>query len=57
VRSAQIGGLEIIPYDLPDGTIVGYFPELNPLIALQHHDRKSHTPASKAVPVRIEAIV
>ena len=51
----RIHGLEIVPYDLPDGTIVGYFPELNPLIALQHHDRNSKTPASKAVPVRIEA--
>ncbi|WBH17599.1 FdhF/YdeP family oxidoreductase [Sphingomonas radiodurans] len=51
----RIGGLEIIPFDLPDGTIVGYYPELNPLIALHHHDQASKTPASKAVPVRIEA--
>ncbi|MDR7157051.1 molybdopterin-dependent oxidoreductase alpha subunit [Sphingobium xenophagum] len=50
----RIDGLEIIPFDLPDGTIVGYYPELNPLIALHHHDRHSKTPASKAVPVRIE---
>jgi len=28
---------------------------MNPLIALSHHDRKSKTPASKAVPVRIQA--
>jgi molybdopterin-dependent oxidoreductase alpha subunit len=52
----RIAGLEIVPYDLPLGTIVGYFPELNPLIALRHHDRNSLTPASKCVPVRIEAI-
>ncbi len=50
----RVKGLEIIPFDLPDGTIVGYYPELNPLIALSHHDRNSRTPASKAVPVRIE---
>ena len=51
----RIERLEIVPFDLPDGTIVGYYPELNPLIPIQHHDRSSKTPASKAVPVRIEA--
>ncbi len=51
----RIERLEIVPFDLPDGTIVGYYPELNPLISIQHHDRNSKTPASKAVPVRIEA--
>ena len=51
----RIEHLEIVPFDLPDGTIVGYYPELNPLIPIQHHDRNSKTPASKAVPVRIEA--
>lgn len=49
----RIGNLEVVPFDLPSGTIVGYYPELNPLIALSHHDRASKTPASKAVPVRI----
>jgi molybdopterin-dependent oxidoreductase alpha subunit len=52
----RIDGLEVVPFDLPDGTIVGYYPELNPLIAISHHDRSSKTPASKAVPVRIEAM-
>ena len=54
-HARRIDGLEVIPFDLPDGTIAGYYPELNPLIALQHHDRKAKTPAVKAVPVRIEA--
>lgn len=51
----RIDGLEIVPFELPAGTIAGYYPELNPLIPLSHHDRKSKTPAGKAVPVRIEA--
>ena len=50
----RIDALEVVPFDLPDGSIAGYYPELNPLIALDHHDRKSKTPAGKAVPVRIE---
>ncbi len=49
----RIDDLEVVPFDLPAGTIVGYYPELNPLIAISHHDKKSKTPASKAVPVRI----
>jgi len=55
-HARRVDDLEIIPFDLPDGTIVGYYPELNPLIALHHHDRHSKTPASKAVPVRIEPL-
>ena len=51
----RVAGLKVVPFDLPDGCIAGYYPELNPLIPLQHHDRKSKTPACKAVPVRIEA--
>jgi molybdopterin-dependent oxidoreductase alpha subunit len=54
-HARRIDALEVVPFDLPDGTIVGYYPELNPLISLSHHDRHSKTPASKAVPVRIEA--
>ncbi|WP_240782549.1 FdhF/YdeP family oxidoreductase [Roseococcus sp. SYP-B2431] len=54
-HARRIDGLEVVPFDLPDGSVAGYYPELNPLIALQHHDRKSKTPAGKAVPVRIEA--
>lgn len=50
----RVDGFEIVPFDLPTGTIAGYYPELNPLIALSHHDRESKTPASKAVPVRLE---
>ncbi|MCW5737206.1 MAG: FdhF/YdeP family oxidoreductase [Enhydrobacter sp.] len=55
-HARRIDGLEVVPFDLPDGSIAGYFPELNPLISLQHHDRESKTPASKAVPVRIETV-
>ncbi|KAA2211628.1 FdhF/YdeP family oxidoreductase [Teichococcus oryzae] len=54
-QARRIDALEVVPFDLPDGSIAGYYPELNPLIPLQHHDRKSKTPACKAVPVRIEA--
>ncbi|MHA6720318.1 FdhF/YdeP family oxidoreductase [Sphingomonas sp. RS6] len=48
-----VEGLEVVPFQLPDGCLAGYYPELNPLIALRHHDEASKTPASKSVPVRI----
>ena len=48
-------GLRIVPYDIPRGCIGAYFPEANPLVPLSHHDAKAHTPAYKAVPVRVSA--
>lgn len=50
----RVGGLEVMPFDLPDGCVAGYYPELNPLVPLAHHDQNSKTPAYKSVPVRIE---
>lgn len=48
-----VSGLTVTPYALPDGCVVGYMPELNPLVPLGHHDQLSKTPATKGVPVRI----
>jgi len=47
--------LKVTPFRLPDGCLGSYYPEMNPLIALSHHDDKSKTPASKSVPVRTRA--
>jgi len=51
----SLRGLRIVTYDIPPGCIGAYYPEANPLVPLAHHDRKAHTPAYKAVPVRISA--
>ena len=51
--SRIVEGLRIVDYDLPEGTIAGYYPELNVLIALEHHALESHVPAAKSVPVRV----
>ena len=50
----SVAGLTVTPFDLPDGCLGGYYPEMNPLIPLWLHDKASKTPASKGVPVRIE---
>ncbi|MBC9176654.1 FdhF/YdeP family oxidoreductase [Pseudoroseomonas ludipueritiae] len=51
----RVHGLVVTPFSLPDGCIGGYYPEMNPLIPLSHHDEQSKTPAAKSVPVRIRA--
>ena len=45
--------LRIVDYDIPPGVCGAYFPEINPLVPLSHHDSKAHTPAYKAIPVRL----
>jgi molybdopterin-dependent oxidoreductase alpha subunit len=49
-----LGGLKIIAYRIPSGTIASYYPECNVLISIDNHDTMSKTPASKSIPVRIE---
>jgi molybdopterin-dependent oxidoreductase alpha subunit len=51
----EVGGLTVTPFLLPAGCVASYYPEMNVLVPLQHHDRQSKTPAGKSVPVRIVA--
>ncbi|MFK4771850.1 FdhF/YdeP family oxidoreductase [Rhizobium sp. ZW T2_16] len=50
----ELPGLTVTKHNLPPGTIGAYYPEANVLVAVDHHDELSKTPASKAVPVRIQ---
>jgi molybdopterin-dependent oxidoreductase alpha subunit len=50
----EVTGLAVTPFDLPDGCVGGYYPEMNVLVPLWYHDKASKTPASKGVPVRIQ---
>ena len=49
----EVKGLRVVKYDIPAGNCAGYYPELNVLIPLWHHDEQAKTPAAKAIPVRI----
>lgn len=51
----QVRSLRVVRYALPRGCVVGYFPELNALIPLEHHARESEVPAAKSIPVRVQA--
>lgn len=54
-QDRRLGGLTLTAYKLPRGTIASYYPECNVLVPVNHHDELSGTPASKSVPVRVEA--
>ncbi len=49
----RVEGFKVVPYNLPDGCCGAYYPETNPLVPLYARDPQSHTPSSKAVPIRI----
>lgn len=48
-----VRALTVVRYDLPDGCCGAYYPETQPLIALEHVDRDSLTPSYKSIPVRL----
>lgn len=49
----RVEGLRVTSFAIPRGNCAGYYPELNPLVPLWHHEKKAHVPAAKSVPVRI----
>ena len=46
----------LVEYEIPTGCVAAYFPETNVLVPLDHHEQRSRTPASKAIPVRLRPI-
>lgn len=50
-----VRGFTAVAYDIPPGTVGGYYPEMNKVIALADYDQRSGTPAYKGVPVKIRA--
>ena len=50
----KVKGFRVVPYDIPCGNAATYFPEANPLVPLGQYARKSFTPASKSVRIRVD---
>lgn len=46
----------IVPYSTPTGNAAAYYPETNPLVPLDHTAKRSNTPVSKAVVIRLERV-
>jgi molybdopterin-dependent oxidoreductase alpha subunit len=49
----SLSELQVVAYDIPRGSIAGYYPECNGLIPLWHYAEGSKVPAAKSIPVRI----
>jgi len=49
----RLRDVTVVEYKLPDGCCAAYYPEANPLVPLYARDALSHTPSSKAIPIRI----
>lgn len=47
----KIYGFKLVAYDIPSGNIAAYFPETNPLVAIDGKGDLSDTPTSKAIPI------
>ncbi|WP_113260654.1 FdhF/YdeP family oxidoreductase [Agrobacterium cavarae] len=43
----------LVPYDIPQGSVGGYYPELNVLVPLHSYGEDSFTPTSKSVLVSV----
>jgi formate dehydrogenase major subunit len=50
----QVPTFRIVAYDQPRGCAAAYYPETNPLVALDHTAEGSNQPAYKSVIVRLE---
>jgi len=48
-----VQGLTLVSYNLPDGCCASYYPESQPLVALEHRDPDCLTPSYKSIPVVI----
>jgi molybdopterin-dependent oxidoreductase alpha subunit len=45
---------QLVAHAFPAGSCAAYYPETNPLVALDAHDPVSFTPSYKGIPVRLE---
>ena len=49
----RVEGFYAVPYDIPRRCVATYFPEANPLVPIHQVARRSNTPASKLIKVRV----
>ncbi|WP_439843179.1 FdhF/YdeP family oxidoreductase [Aeromonas taiwanensis] len=52
-RERVVQGFSVIFYEIPRGNIAAYYPETNPLVAIESIGEGSFTPTSKSVPVLV----
>ncbi|MGL5815006.1 MAG: FdhF/YdeP family oxidoreductase [Aeromonas sp.] len=52
-RERKVSGFSVIFYEIPRGNIAAYYPETNPLVAIDSIGEGSFTPTSKSIPVLV----
>jgi len=52
-ETRSVRGFRTVAYDVPRGCAAAYYPEANPLVALDHVADGSRTPAYKSIEVSI----
>jgi anaerobic selenocysteine-containing dehydrogenase len=54
-RERSVHNFSLVGYDIPRGCLAAYFPETNPLVALESVADGSNTPASKSIVVTLSS--
>jgi molybdopterin-dependent oxidoreductase alpha subunit len=54
LQERRAADFRVVAYATPVGNAAAYYPETNPLVALDHVAARSNTPVSKAVLIRLE---
>jgi molybdopterin-dependent oxidoreductase alpha subunit len=54
-RTRVLRNLTAVEFEIARNSAAAYYPEANPLVALQNYDARSGTPAYKSIPVRVRA--
>ena len=54
MQERHAADFRLVPYPTPRGNAAAYYPETNPLVPLDHVARRSNTPVSKAITVRLQ---
>lgn len=54
LQERRVNDFLVVPYSTPIGNAAAYYPETNPLVALDHVAEQSNTPVSKAIVIRLE---
>lgn len=52
-ETRTVHGFRVIPYDVPRRCVGAYYPEANPLVAIDNVAEKSHTPVYKSIVVTL----
>ena len=56
-QERHVQQFRLVAYDIPTTNVAAYFPEANPLVAVESFAEISHTPASKSIVVSFQKSV